>query len=1029
MRTIYFVVLASFVLSACMTGNTIRDVSIFHRPLARQPLDNDAFETDVLEDDALIGYCSDSDGENVHTAGFVTDEGSGYTGGPDVCLDEVVLKEMICTTNHADSFTFSCSDLMEYCDAGRCVQCLNDVHCGSGARCVNNECVHVLPMTTASRTECVAPCAVFFDTIDVAEGAWNPAGPGQNPAWFSGVVQGEHFQDLLYEWDFGDPSSGDWIYGVEGRSKNHAAGPLVAHVYEVPGMYTVLLDVRDAWGVHHYFQDLEVLPYPGSGWEHTYYVAEDGNDANDGSLEHPWRTVDRAFSMALPSTRLLFKRGDEFAVNQVIRTTVDGPVHVDAYGEGKKPHFIAGPLFHENVTYDSMFYVRHDDWSFMNLNITGAWNGLDLLAGGPIIKPIDWARNTLMFKVDAGWSRNGLESSFSSYTTIYECTNGPTESVGSTVFNSRHSAILGSHFHDAKSSHNFYTLSTFKNVYSNNLIERAGGGRHNIRICGADAGNNFIAKYNVIADNMINAGTWLSLYISPNVNNLLQVMEDTLIERNVVYNTSQYALLIGPGVDGITVRNNLMDGSVWMKKRDDDIHPLTLDQEDVLIEHNTLLKTNLEGVSVIELLNPLAKRISIRNNILHSVFPHGAALVYHIADFELLNEVTTDHNVLHVPHSEDVVRFAYGEYSMNMMQWQALGQDSDSFEADPSYLQPDYEHVPDGNFRLLFGSPAIDAGLSSLDYDLDNFPRPFDGDGDGIPRPDSGAFEYHGCSMDAACPSDVACVDWSCLDSRCVRTELAGVCDDGIDCTMDDTCVGGVCVGTPFDGACADVPVCAEKTCGAMGCTYGSCDSSLVFAWSADDDPSDGSVPDLSPFHNDASCVSCPARIVDGDRTVYAFDGAGSFLSVPDNPSLDMTDAVSIVLWAKTAQSYTDPYPSLVAKGDAGYSLRFFGLAPAPSGAELYTWAGGVNTRSGLFAPVGEWNFLAVVFHQGLVDFYVNDESVLSRPGGGSISANNIPLTIARSTGEREYDGLIDDLYVFNRALSPAEIEGLRAVQ
>src|SRR3990167_2850974 len=60
---------------------------------------------------------------------------------------------------------------------------------------------------SASRTSCVAPCAVFFDASETNSTTTNMP-----------------FHELDYDWDFGDPSSGNWA--LTGKSKNDAKGPM-----------------------------------------------------------------------------------------------------------------------------------------------------------------------------------------------------------------------------------------------------------------------------------------------------------------------------------------------------------------------------------------------------------------------------------------------------------------------------------------------------------------------------------------------------------------------------------------------------------------------------------------------------------------------------------------------------------------------------------------------------------------------------------------------------------------------------------
>jgi len=57
---------------------------------------------------------------------------------------------------------------------------------------------------------------------------------------------------------------------------------------------------------------------------------------------------------------------------------------------------------------------------------------------------------------------------------------------------------------------------------------------------------------------------------------------------------------------------------------------------------------------------------------------------------------------------------------------------------------PEFMNAASGDYRLVPGSPCIDAGmaLSSVTNDFDGIPRPLDGNADGTSRWDIGAYEY-----------------------------------------------------------------------------------------------------------------------------------------------------------------------------------------------------------------------------------------------------------------------------------------------
>ena len=75
----------------------------------------------------------------------------------------------------------------------------------------------------------------------------------------------------------------------------------------------------------------------------NYYISNSsGNDSNDGSLQNPWKTINKLSSHSFQlGDQILFKRGDTFtgSVTFTIQGTPTLPIIIDVYGTGNKPHF------------------------------------------------------------------------------------------------------------------------------------------------------------------------------------------------------------------------------------------------------------------------------------------------------------------------------------------------------------------------------------------------------------------------------------------------------------------------------------------------------------------------------------------------------------------------------------------------------------------------------------------------------------------------------------------------------------------
>ena len=86
---------------------------------------------------------------------------------------------------------------------------------------------------------------------------------------------------------------------------------------------------------------------------------------------------------------------------------------------------------------------------------------------------------------------------------------------------------------------------------------------------------------------------------------------------------------------------------------------------------------------------------------------------------------------------------------------------------------------------------------------------------------------------------------------------------------------------------------------------------------------------------------------------------------------------------------------------------------------------GGVSWISGPSAsPVGSWTHVALTYDGSQLRLFVNGVQVASAAASGAIQASSSPLWIGGNQPYGEYfNGLIDDVRVYNRALTQAEIQ------
>jgi beta-lactam-binding protein with PASTA domain len=176
--------------------------------------------------------------------------------------------------------------------------------------------------------------------------------------------------------------------------------------------------------------------------------------------------------------------------------------------------------------------------------------------------------------------------------------------------------------------------------------------------------------------------------------------------------------------------------------------------------------------------------------------------------------------------------------------------------------------------------------------------------------------------------------------------------------------------------------------------------------------------------------------------TALSFDGVNDWVTVTDvtNSPLDLTTGMTLEAWVNPSQMSGWETVLMKERGVAGEGLLAYALY-AHDGAAGTTGAGArpasylranpvlsttdrrVAASTGVL-PLNTWTHIASTYDGANFRFYVNGVLVGTTAGSGSINVANGALRIGgnnSSTGEF-FRGLIDEVRIYNRALSAAEI-------
>lgn len=197
----------------------------------------------------------------------------------------------------------------------------------------------------------------------------------------------------------------------------------------------------------------------------------------------------------------------------------------------------------------------------------------------------------------------------------------------------------------------------------------------------------------------------------------------------------------------------------------------------------------------------------------------------------------------------------------------------------------------------------------------------------------------------------------------------------------------------------------------------------LVAAYSFNEG-SGTTVADSSGQNNNGTVTSAtwaPGRFGTG----LTFNGSSSWVAIPDAPSLNPAAAVTMEAWVNPTD--LTAWRTIVLKeipGGLDYALYANDNAPKPAayfhrtGQSLADGIGGVDPL-----PLNTWTHVATTYDGTTAWLYVNGTPVASMALAGSLLQSSGVLRIGGNAVWGEYfAGMIDEVRVYNRALSAAEI-------
>lgn len=195
---------------------------------------------------------------------------------------------------------------------------------------------------------------------------------------------------------------------------------------------------------------------------------------------------------------------------------------------------------------------------------------------------------------------------------------------------------------------------------------------------------------------------------------------------------------------------------------------------------------------------------------------------------------------------------------------------------------------------------------------------------------------------------------------------------------------------------------------------------SIVGIWLFDEGENDV-VLDYSENGNDGEVKGQP-EWVEGKFGLALSCNPDNYVEVSDSPSLDLTSEITVMAWVNVESYHSGEIVMKSRELSADITIYGFQVWHDKRVLCHVITDTGWKEIGGQPYPLDEWFHLAMTYEGNDLKWYLDGSLLTESPKSGEIETNDDPFMIG---GGHHFNGLIDEVALFNVALSDSDIQSI----